>query len=135
MTDTDASAAWCSDALAELLRNLDIGFIALSPGSSFRGLHESLVNLLGNRDPEMLLCLHEEHGIRGLRRKLPAIARCAARSPATAPDQLPARSGRRRDGRSERQVDRPARRVPGVAGPGRMQPSFIEGPPRQPAVR
>ena len=63
MTDTDASAAWCSDALAELLRNLDIGFIALSPGSSFRGLHESLVNLLGNRDPEMLLCLHEEHAV------------------------------------------------------------------------
>jgi len=63
MTDTDASAAWCSDALAELLRNLDIGFIALSPGSSFRGLHESLVNLLGNRDPEMLLSLHEEHAV------------------------------------------------------------------------
>ena len=63
MTDTDASAAWCSDALAKLLRELDIGFIALSPGSSFRGLHESLVNLLGNRDPEMLLCLHEEHAV------------------------------------------------------------------------
>jgi thiamine pyrophosphate-dependent acetolactate synthase large subunit-like protein len=63
MNDADVRALWCSDALAELLRQLDIGFIALSPGSSFRGLHESLVNLLGNRDPEMLLCLHEEHAV------------------------------------------------------------------------
>ena len=63
MTDVDVSAAWCSDAVAELLRDLEIRFVALSPGSSFRGLHESLVNLLGNRDPEMLLCLHEEHAV------------------------------------------------------------------------
>jgi thiamine pyrophosphate-dependent acetolactate synthase large subunit-like protein len=63
MNDADVRALWCSDALAELLRQLDICFIALSPGSSFRGLHESLVNLLGNRDPEMLLCLHEEHAV------------------------------------------------------------------------
>lgn len=63
MTDIDTTPAWCSDALADLLRKLDLQFIALSPGSSFRGLHESLVNLLGNRDPEMLLCLHEEHAV------------------------------------------------------------------------
>ena len=63
MTDTNATAAWCSDAIAHLLRELDIGFVALSPGSSFRGLHESLVNLLENRQPEMLLCLHEEHAV------------------------------------------------------------------------
>src|SRR5438552_6153423 len=63
MTDIDTTPAWCSDALATLLRELGIRYIALSPGSSFRGLHESLVNLLGNRDPEMLLCLHEEHAV------------------------------------------------------------------------
>jgi thiamine pyrophosphate-dependent acetolactate synthase large subunit-like protein len=63
MTSIDATPAWCSDAIATLLRQLDIGYVALSPGSSFRGLHESLVNLLGNRDPEMLLCLHEEHAV------------------------------------------------------------------------
>ena len=63
MIDADVRPSWCSDALAELLRQLDIGFVALSPGSSFRGLHESLVNLLGNEDPEMLLCLHEEHAV------------------------------------------------------------------------
>lgn len=63
MTDIDTTPAWCSDAVAQLLRELRIEFVALSPGSSFRGLHESLVNLLGNRQPEMLLCLHEEHAV------------------------------------------------------------------------
>jgi thiamine pyrophosphate-dependent acetolactate synthase large subunit-like protein len=63
MTDIDTTPAWCSDAVAGLLRELDIEFVAISPGSSFRGLHESLVNLLGNRQPEMLLCLHEEHAV------------------------------------------------------------------------
>lgn len=52
-----------SDALAEMLRRLDMPFVALNPGSSFRGLHDSLVNHLGNRDPQMLLCLHEEHAV------------------------------------------------------------------------
>jgi hypothetical protein len=51
MTEMDSTPAWCSDAVATLLRQLAIGYVALSPGSSFRGLHESLVNLLGNRDP------------------------------------------------------------------------------------
>ena len=38
-------------------------YVALNPGSSFRGLHDSLVNHLGNEDPQMLLCLHEEHAV------------------------------------------------------------------------
>ena len=52
-----------SDAVAETLRALDVPFIALNPGSSFRGLHDSLVNHLGNERPQMLLCLHEEHAV------------------------------------------------------------------------
>ncbi|MBI3041898.1 MAG: thiamine pyrophosphate-binding protein [Betaproteobacteria bacterium] len=44
-----------------MLRALGIKFIALNPGASYRGLHDSLVNRLGNRDPQMLLCLHEDH--------------------------------------------------------------------------
>ena len=35
-------------------------YVPLNPGSSFRGLHDSLVNHGGNRDPQLLLCLHEE---------------------------------------------------------------------------
>ena len=49
-----------SDAIALMLRALDIPYVALNPGASFRGLHDSLVNRLGNERPQMLLCLHEE---------------------------------------------------------------------------
>jgi thiamine pyrophosphate-dependent acetolactate synthase large subunit-like protein len=55
--------AWGSDIVAEMLRALDVPFVALNPGASFRGLHDSLVNHLGNREPQMLLCLHEEHAV------------------------------------------------------------------------
>ena len=51
-----------SDAIAEQLSRLDLKYIALVPGSSYRGLHDSLVNYKGNVSPEMLICLHEEHG-------------------------------------------------------------------------
>jgi thiamine pyrophosphate-dependent acetolactate synthase large subunit-like protein len=59
----DGVAAWGSDRIAVALRALEIEFIALTPGSSFRGLHDSLVNHLGNRDPQIILCLHEEHAV------------------------------------------------------------------------
>src|SRR5689334_25448344 len=49
--------------MAELLSRLDLRYIALVPGSSYRGLHDSLVNYGGNRDPRMLVCLHEEHAV------------------------------------------------------------------------
>jgi thiamine pyrophosphate-dependent acetolactate synthase large subunit-like protein len=51
---------WGSDAIAAMLRALDVPYLALNPGASFRGLHDSLVNYLGNERPQMLLCLHEE---------------------------------------------------------------------------
>ena len=59
----DIAMEWGSDALAELLRRLGLGHIALVPGSSYRGLHDSLVNYNGNRDPQLLVCLHEEHAV------------------------------------------------------------------------
>jgi thiamine pyrophosphate-dependent acetolactate synthase large subunit-like protein len=55
--------AFGSDAIAETLRALDIPYIALNPGASYRGLHDSLVNYLGNSAPQMLLCLHEESAV------------------------------------------------------------------------
>jgi thiamine pyrophosphate-dependent acetolactate synthase large subunit-like protein len=58
-----AAIEWGSDALAELLSRLGLRYVALVPGSSYRGLHDSLVNYGGNRDPRMLVCLHEEHAI------------------------------------------------------------------------
>jgi thiamine pyrophosphate-dependent acetolactate synthase large subunit-like protein len=58
-----AAPRFGSDAIAGLLRALGIDYIALTPGASFRGLHDSLVNYLGNQRPELLLCLHEEHAV------------------------------------------------------------------------
>src|SRR5256886_389257 len=54
---------WGSDAIAAVLRALDIPFLALNPGASYRGLHDSIVNYLGNTSPQMLLCLHEESAV------------------------------------------------------------------------
>src|SRR3954469_19948476 len=49
-----------SDFMVDVLKTLDLEFIATNPGSSFRSLHESLVNYGGNRKPELLTCTHEE---------------------------------------------------------------------------
>src|SRR5688500_16638276 len=54
---------WGSDAIAAMLRALDIPYLALNPGASYRGLHDSIVNYLGNERPQMLLCLHEEGAV------------------------------------------------------------------------
>ena len=54
---------WNSDTIAQVLRDVGLDYVTICPGSSFRGLHESLVNGLGNERPEMLLCLHEEHAV------------------------------------------------------------------------
>ena len=54
------AAGFGSDVAADALRALDIPYIALNPGSSYRGFHDSIVNYLGNERPQMLLCLHEE---------------------------------------------------------------------------
>jgi thiamine pyrophosphate-dependent acetolactate synthase large subunit-like protein len=61
--DVDPRMAWGSDVAAQVLRRLDIPYIALNPGASYRGLHDSLVNHLGNHAPEILMCLHEEQAV------------------------------------------------------------------------
>ena len=60
---SQTGAVFGSDIIAETLQALDIPYIALNPGASYRGLHDSIVNYLGNENPKMLLCLHEEHAI------------------------------------------------------------------------
>jgi thiamine pyrophosphate-dependent acetolactate synthase large subunit-like protein len=54
---------WGSDFMAEMMRHLGLEYLALNPGASYRGLHDSLVNFLGNARPEMLVVLHEEHAV------------------------------------------------------------------------
>jgi acetolactate synthase I/II/III large subunit len=48
-----------SDLVVDLLRAVGIEHVALNPGATFRGLHDSLVNY-GDRRPEHLLTTHEE---------------------------------------------------------------------------
>src|SRR5437773_11947560 len=57
---TARTEVWRSDAIARMLQRLEVPYVALVPGASFRGLHDSLVNDLGNKTPQMLTCIHEE---------------------------------------------------------------------------
>jgi thiamine pyrophosphate-dependent acetolactate synthase large subunit-like protein len=59
----EPAMAWGSDAMAEVLRRLELPYMSLNPGSSYRGLHDSLVNYLGNESPQLIVCLHEEHAV------------------------------------------------------------------------
>ena len=59
----DDRVAWGSDIAAQMLRRFGIPYISLNPGASYRGLHDSLVNHLGNVDPGIIICLHEDHSV------------------------------------------------------------------------
>jgi thiamine pyrophosphate-dependent acetolactate synthase large subunit-like protein len=59
----DDKVAWGSDIAAQMLRRCGIRYLSLNPGASYRGLHDSLVNHLGNENPGILLCLHEDHSV------------------------------------------------------------------------
>src|SRR5882672_15427 len=55
-----SKAIYGSDLAVEVLRALGIRYIALNPGASYRGLHDSLVNFGPGEPPEIILCTHEE---------------------------------------------------------------------------
>src|SRR5436305_2403444 len=59
----DETVTWGSDVAAQMLRRLGIPYVSLNPGASYRGLHDSIVNHLGNERPGILLCLHEDHSV------------------------------------------------------------------------
>jgi thiamine pyrophosphate-dependent acetolactate synthase large subunit-like protein len=61
--EIDESVSWGSDVAAQMLRRFGIRYISLNPGASYRGLHDSLVNHLGNEMPTILLCVHEDHAV------------------------------------------------------------------------
>ncbi|MBL8643434.1 MAG: twin-arginine translocation signal domain-containing protein, partial [Rhodospirillaceae bacterium] len=52
-----------SDFMVEVMQSLGIQYVASNPGSSFRGLQESIINFGGNTAPEFLTCLHEETSV------------------------------------------------------------------------
>jgi len=49
-----------SDFMIDCLKSLGFEYMAANPASSFRGLHESLINYGKNVSPEFLTCSHEE---------------------------------------------------------------------------
>ncbi|MBF8301207.1 MAG: thiamine pyrophosphate enzyme domain protein TPP-binding, partial [Acidobacteria bacterium] len=51
------------DFMVDVLKSLNIEYIASNPGSSFRGIHESIINYGNNRMPEFLTCCHEESSV------------------------------------------------------------------------
>ncbi|MFM0667201.1 thiamine pyrophosphate-binding protein [Paraburkholderia sediminicola] len=49
-----------SDFMVDLLRIAGIDYVAAMPGSTFRGIHESIVNYAGDTHPQLIVCTHEE---------------------------------------------------------------------------
>jgi thiamine pyrophosphate-dependent acetolactate synthase large subunit-like protein len=52
-----------SDFMVDVIKSLGIEYVAANPGSSFEGLHESIINYGENRMPELLTCCHEESSV------------------------------------------------------------------------
>src|SRR6266550_8145151 len=51
------------DFMVDVLKSLNFEYVAANPGSSFRGIHESLINYGGNTAPELITCCHEESSV------------------------------------------------------------------------
>src|SRR6202049_1317184 len=52
-----------SDFMVDILKSLGIDYVCSVAGSSFRALHESIINYGGNKDPEFITCCHEESSV------------------------------------------------------------------------
>ena len=52
-----------SDFMVDVIKSLNVEYVAANPGSSFRSLHESVVNYGANKSPELITCLHEESSV------------------------------------------------------------------------
>jgi thiamine pyrophosphate-dependent acetolactate synthase large subunit-like protein len=52
-----------SDHMVDVLKALDLEYIASNPASTFRSLQESIVNYGGNAKPEFLTALHEDSAV------------------------------------------------------------------------
>ena len=52
-----------SDFMVDVIKTLDIKYLPANCASSYRGIHESLINYGGNKMPEFLTCTHEESAV------------------------------------------------------------------------
>ena len=48
------------DFMVDVFKTLDIDYLSMNCASSFRGLHEAVINHAGNTKPEILNCPHED---------------------------------------------------------------------------
>ncbi|MGZ3319513.1 MAG: thiamine pyrophosphate-binding protein [Xanthobacteraceae bacterium] len=48
------------DFMVDVFKTLDIDYLSMNCASSFRGLHEAVINHAGNSKPEILNCPHED---------------------------------------------------------------------------
>ena len=53
-------AEYGSDLICDMIQQMGFEYVMLTPGSSFRGLHDSLVNYTRNTKPQIILCGAEE---------------------------------------------------------------------------
>jgi acetolactate synthase-1/2/3 large subunit len=51
------------DYMVDVLQSLGIDFVASTPGSTFRGLQESIINYGMNKKPEFITTIHEEASV------------------------------------------------------------------------
>jgi hypothetical protein len=49
-----------SDFMVDVIKTLDLEYVALNPGGSSRGLHESIIHYGGNSKPSLIAVNHEE---------------------------------------------------------------------------
>ena len=49
--------------MVDVIKSLNIEYLAANPGSTFESLHESLINYGNNKMPEFLTCCHEESAV------------------------------------------------------------------------
>jgi thiamine pyrophosphate-dependent acetolactate synthase large subunit-like protein len=52
-----------SDFMVDVIKSMKIDYVYSNPASSFRGLHESLINYGKNTLPEFITCMHEESSV------------------------------------------------------------------------
>jgi len=52
-----------SDFMVDVIKSVGIEYICANPGSTFRGLHESIINYGANKSPELITCCHEETSV------------------------------------------------------------------------
>jgi acetolactate synthase-1/2/3 large subunit len=52
-----------SDFMVDIIKSLGIEYVCSVAGSSFRALHESVINYGGNTNPEFISCCHEESSV------------------------------------------------------------------------